>query len=112
MRFLGDNETYFENIRNDLGGHFGEQAARHAVKAVSEDYVGRLEIRTGKSRDKVGVRFGFAGEMVASVMFRHRGELDRREYFQQTLRLALDGFNHSTGATATLANYYLIPRFQ
>jgi hypothetical protein len=42
VRFFGRHERYFEKVRNDIGGHFGLNAAIHAISDIPASYAGKL----------------------------------------------------------------------
>src|SRR5262245_12622458 len=54
IEFFREHEPGLEKIRNDIGGHFGYQAALYAIRNLNPDATGRIRVelnytnRTGK----------------------------------------------------------------
>ena len=69
VAFFRRNEARIKEVRHDVGGHFGEKAARWAVQHLQNDAVGHIErANTPKGKD---LRLYFAGEIVATAIYRN-----------------------------------------
>ena len=87
--YFKSNERFLENIRNDIGGHFGSKAAIYALENLSADAVGHMEFRgTGKEQT---MHLHFAGELVATAMLRHLPGEGVEDRFHQITQIALAG---------------------
>ena len=106
VRFFRRHEHFFRNVRNDIGGHFGSVAATFAVRNLSPEAVGKLEIRSDKT-----VRLHFVGELVATATLRHLFGSSNDHKFQRLIRKAVLGFRHATRCTHCVTNTYLWERF-
>ena len=69
IRFFDRNEPLFNKVRNDLGGHFGLQAAQYAI-ANSGSEVGKIEF-VDLSLHQGDMRLIFAGDLAAVASLRH-----------------------------------------
>jgi hypothetical protein len=99
--YFKSNERFLENIRNDIGGHFGSKAAIYALENLSGDAVGHMEFRgTGKEQT---MHLHFAGELVATAMLRHLPGEGVEDRFHQITQVALAGFRHATLCTQFVA---------
>jgi hypothetical protein len=107
--YFKSNERFLENIRNDIGGHFGSKAAIYALENLSADAVGHMEFRgTGKEQT---MHLHFAGELVATAMLRHLHGDGVEDRFHQITQVALEGFRHATLCTQFVAIGDLWDRF-
>jgi hypothetical protein len=104
--FFQRHEGFFRNVRNDIGGHFGSVAATFAVRNVSPEAVGKLEVRADKT-----VRLHFVGELVATATLRHLFGSTNEHKFQRLIRTAILGFRHATRCTHCVTVGYLWERF-
>jgi hypothetical protein len=112
VRFFQDSQYHetLKKVRNDVGGHFHFEAAKAAVENFDSDAVGKLEITV--SRDRVGYKLLFAGEIAATASLRH---LPGAESEERARKLAVDlikkGSTHATAAMYVLVENFLLERF-
>jgi hypothetical protein len=106
VRFFQRHEQFFKKVRNDIGGHFGLMAATFAVRNLSPEAVGKLEVRKDRT-----VRLHFVGELVATATLRNLFGLSNEHKFQRLIRRALLGFRHATRCSHCITNGYLWERF-
>ena len=106
VRFFQRHEQFFKRVRNDIGGHFGSGAATFAVKSLSPEAVGKLEVRKDET-----VRLHFVGELVATATLRHLFGSSNQHKFQRLLRRTLLGFRHATRCSHCVTVGYLWERF-
>ena len=71
IRFFKVNKHLFRNVRNDLGGHFGEEAAAYSVSSFREGTTGSLEIYRSSDTQRVTYKVNFVGEITARAFLRH-----------------------------------------
>jgi hypothetical protein len=110
VRFFGRYESFFQMVRNDIGGHFGLNAARYALTDLPYDYAGVIEIVRG-GKNGAGVKLEFAGQIATSAMFRHKGKHDDKWYLYRLLRLSVAGYRHGIRAVNSIAAFYLWDKF-
>jgi len=109
--FLNANDAAFKAVRNDVGGHFSEKAADHALREMGNSEVGAVTIREGAEHNTAGVMLEFVDTIVAVAMTRNRGEEDARKYYEETLRLLKRALGHITLQVQVLSYHYLWERF-
>jgi hypothetical protein len=105
VRFFGKRERFLEAVRNDIGGHFGQQAAEWAVKNVDTSAMGKIEV------SEKTIHLDFAGEIASAAMFRHLSGSTADVKLMNLLRIVRVGFRHTAHAAHCLAFTYLWNRF-
>jgi len=103
--FFKDNEDFLQKIRNDIGGHFGEEAARFTISNLDTDAVGKIEI---KGRH---IHLHFAGELAATATSRHLPGRNSQEKFSALLQKCVAGYKQATTCVHSLAVVYLWSKF-
>jgi hypothetical protein len=106
VRFFRRGEPFFKKVRNDIGGHFGPEAATFAVRNLKSEAVGKIEVRNDRT-----IRLHFVGELVATATLRHLFGLTNEHKFQRLIKTAMLGFRHATRCTHCVSNCYLWERF-
>ena len=114
VKFFSRIDAVLRNVRNDVGGHFGLTAALYAVRNLQADSMGRLEVerewRANQKELAVTAKVHFAGELAATVFFRHlegkTRELKAR-YFHRKLVL---GYHRAIWAVNSLMTYTVVDR--
>jgi len=80
LKFFRDNHTFLKECRNDVGGHFLDDAAKYALENV-EDTVELFEIYLrGKGAD---VKIKFAYYFVAQALVKNKDKGQSVEEFLQ-----------------------------
>jgi hypothetical protein len=108
VKFFRKNEPLLKAVRNDIGGHFGTNAAKYALSALDSDTMGKIEI--------IGiggpVHLHFAGEIAVVASLRHlkKGRTPSQK-FTNLLRMLVVSFRHSTRCVHSVAACYLWDRF-
>jgi hypothetical protein len=108
--FFKRQETTLKLVRNDIGGHFGLEAARYASKSLLSDAVDGIEI-TEPATDHSLVFLRFSGELVATAMLRHAWGLNREHKIRRLITIAHAGYRHATRSVHGIAVCYLWDRF-
>src|ERR1035438_8526446 len=75
INFFETNESLLRELRNDIGGHFGHQAALNALDRLSPDAYSAIELVDGRE-----LRLHFAGEIAASALLPHLPNDDIKKY--------------------------------
>ncbi|MBZ5578719.1 MAG: hypothetical protein LAP40_19325 [Acidobacteriia bacterium] len=111
VEFFRTNESLIKKIRNDVGGHFGETAARHAIESFDSDTVGSIEVVFDQDGDPSDPRLHFAKSVVAAAIFRHLPG-DQEEQFKQLMsEVIIKGYQQARDCVQVLTGIYLWPRF-
>jgi len=88
VSFFRKHERLLKRVRNDIGGHFGQQAALYAVANLDPSAIGQIE-----ARDEATMHLHFAGEIAAAATMRHlqgtSPEIHRRTHVLALLGRAL-----------------------
>ena len=111
MVYLQTHKRYIKLLRNDFGGHFGYKADRHAVENLNRDTSGALELSRKPLAQTAGPKLGFAGELVATAMTRHKGDKTSKQHFHHMITAAVEGYEHCTNCVHLVVRFYLIKRF-
>lgn len=70
--FFQSNERLIKQVRNDIGGHFGTEAAKYAVENLGPTATGKIEmVHHPQKPGRPEFRLNFAGELAASAFVRH-----------------------------------------
>lgn len=109
LRFFKLNESLFVRVRNDIGGHFGLEAARYATTHMPSSSVGKLEVFLEDS--KQGARLHFAGELAAVAMSRHLKGKTSEQKFSLLLRKVVVGYRHAIWSVDLVIVFYLWEKF-
>jgi hypothetical protein len=106
ITFFERNETLLRAIRNDIGGHFGHEAALNALDKLRPDAFSTIELVDGRD-----LRLHFAGEIAASALLPHLQNDDIKEY-QALLRECIKpAYKHAARCVQILVLEYLWPSF-
>ena len=112
LTFFHNHHDALKNLRNAVGGHFGDAAAHQATANVDPDAVGKLEVTFDKSRQGGGSKLHYAGEIAATAFTKHLpGIKPRQEEIGDAIRMIRDGYAHLTKAMHALVVLFLWDRF-
>jgi hypothetical protein len=96
-----------QEIRNDIGGRFGHEAALNAISMLQRDACGSIAIV-----DDNKLRLHFAAEIAGTALLKHLPNNDVKE-FEAFLRDCLtEGYEHATNCVYILVREYLWERFR
>ena len=110
--FFNQNKGLIKNVRNDIGGHFGSQAAIYAVPNLSLDAAGKIEIERDAPNGRIWAKMHFAGDIAAAALMRHlQGGTPEEQVGGFMDNLLVPGLRYATGCVHILAMHYLWPRF-
>jgi hypothetical protein len=111
VKFFQMNETLIRDVRNDLGGHFGLEAAKYAVANLRSNVCGKLEF-SFKPPHKVTPKLHFVGEIAATALGKRLSGPDSKAkmglFIQEIL---LPGFENAIEIIDPILSF-LLPRFQ
>lgn len=110
IRFFERREPYLAKIRNDFGGHFGEEPARFVIEHLHDGPVD-FEYESNQAAGTGTARLKFASEIVAISMGRHQLASEPDDHFRMLFRLVLAGYGHAHRCADMLTAFDLWPRF-
>jgi len=96
VKYFRQHEKFWKEIRNDVGGHFGSDAAKFAVESFLPGAEGSIEIHD--SCGKGGVILAFASEIVATALLRHLPGRDANEKVKALLDEVVTAYPHAVKA--------------
>jgi len=106
ITFFEKNESLLRAIRNDIGGHFGHQAALNALDKLRPDAYSSIELVDGRE-----LRLQFAGELAASALLRHLQNDDIKEYKALLRDCIKPAYKHAARCAQMLVAEYLWQSF-
>ena len=110
--YLDGQKAFMNKLRDDVGGHFGEQAAAYSVSHFSPDAIGRLEFRMDDQRHRTEPRLLFAGEIAATAMLRHLPGGGPPVEIQRMIKNCAECYRHATSCVHAVIATILVPRFR
>jgi len=118
-RFFDTNEALLQAIRNDIGGHFGLDAALSALSmlqpgtcgsfTLAQDVVERREHQTLHADQQW--RLHFAAEIAGTALLKHLPDGDITKYGAFFRDLLAPGYQHAINCVDILVREYLWDRF-
>jgi len=112
LRFFDSHHSVLKNLRNAVGGHFGDAAAHQATANIDSSAVQKLEVIFDKSRRGGGPKLHYAGEIAATAFARSLpGIKPRQQEIEDAIRMIRDGYAHLTKAMHALVVLFLWERF-
>jgi hypothetical protein len=106
IAFFDKNEALLKAIRNDIGGHFGHEAALNSIDRLRPDAFSTIALVDGRE-----FRLHFAGELAASALLPHLQNEDIAEYKALLTECIKPAYKHATRCVQTLVVEYLWPKF-
>jgi hypothetical protein len=100
--FFNANGRTLTTIRNDVGGHFGREAAVNAFEEIAQDYPIRMEIQYDID-DRVQMLLPFVIELSLAALLKHVPGKTAPDKSHTLLDLLQDAVNHAVGAVHFLA---------
>src|ERR1700682_3688738 len=107
--FFRTNREKLRTIRNDVGGHFGEQAVHNAFGIIPDDYIISIEMQADLG-ERTRLLFPFSAELVAVALLKHLPGNSPEEKSKALLDLLQDCVEHAVEAVHFLAGSYLWDR--
>jgi hypothetical protein len=109
VRFFKRHDSYIARLRNNVGGHFGKEAAKMAIKNLHPNVVGALEVVFTPNGGRAKLRF--AHEIVTTGALSHVPGGDIHAKSRRLFRHALVAYRKATRAVDCIAVSYLWDRF-
>ncbi len=99
-------------MRNDIGGHFGSQAAIYAVCNLSPEAVSSIEVERDALSGLPWAKLHCTNDIAATAFFRHLPGDSPEEQFKGFMEKLLEpGFRHVGRCIYILVSQHLWPRF-
>ena len=109
IRYFRKHDSYVARMRNNVGGHFGKQAAKTALKNLAPTSIDSLEfISYGPAG---GARLFFASEIAATATLRNVKGDSSQAKARKMMRHASVGYRHAVWAFDCIIKFYLWERF-
>jgi len=102
-------DAYIARLRHHVGGHFGQKAAELAIKNLSGDSVGAIEVAFYVKG--AGAKLLFAKEVVATGTLRHVPGKTIPEKARRLVRHAVVAYRKAAWAVDCVTKTYLWDRF-
>ena len=111
VAFFLTNERFIEDVRNDIGGHFGMKAAHYAVGNLDPSITGKMERHWNEDGEE-SMHLHFAGEIAANAFVRHLCGATVTDKVEALFRdVLMPAYGHATVAVKIIAASYLWHRF-
>ena len=117
VKFITKHRSEWSDLRDLIGGHFKESAARYAIDNLRATSTGKIEIVVHRDEKTAGIRFLFAEEIVASALKHALGpgqhsdeELSR--YLNGLFATVLSAVNEAVKIGHTIAAAFVVQRFR
>ena len=112
LTFFHNHHNLLKDLRNAVGGHFGDAAAHEATANADPNAIGKLEVIFDKSRRGGGPKLHYAGEIAATAFTKHLpGIKPRQEEIEDGIGMIRHGYAHLTKAMHALVVLFLWDRF-
>lgn len=112
IRFLQKHHKLLKSLRNDIGGHFSDEAAAFATSHAETDAIAKIEVTFHPSGKGGGVKLHYAGEIAATAFTKSLpGIKPRSEEIEDAIRMVAEAYAYATGALHALAIAFLWNRF-
>jgi|ERR1700722_3263463 hypothetical protein len=110
VQYFRQHERFWKEIRNDVGGHFGERAAQFAVRNFLSDASGLIEIQWDDRSESGDCILGFASEIAATGLLRHLPGPTLEERTKSLFDRVVDAYGHAIVAVECIVLRHLWPR--
>ena len=117
VKFITNNRTKWDHLRNMIGAHFKESAAKYAVENLRPESTGKIEIVVDREEQTAGIRFLFAEEIVAVAMKQVLGpgphsDEELSKYLNDLFTVMMEAVNEAVKIGHTIAVVYVLHRFR
>lgn len=110
VEYFSQHERFWREIRNDVGGHFGETAARFAVEHFLSDATGSIEIQWDDRSNTGDCVLAFASEIAATALLKRLPEETLEGRTLNLFSRVVDAYSHAILAVHCLIREHLWPR--
>jgi len=111
VEFFRSRERFIQDVRNDVGGHFGSKAAIYAVPNIDPKAIGKIELRYDDDQ-RCEPRLHFVASIAGVAFLKHLEGATVKEKTEGFIRnVLLAGYHHATNSVQVLVVLHLWPRF-
>ncbi len=93
VRYFAHSKTFWQSVRNDLGGHFSQDACRYVVQNLNDSDQGRIELQRNESGE-IGFSLPFAWEICSRAFLRHSEEEEVKVKISDLIEKTIEAYNH------------------
>jgi hypothetical protein len=110
VEFFREHERFIEQVRNDIGGHFGNKAALYAVANLSHlDAPGLFQYHYD-DEGAGGLAFKFVEDIAAVALTRHKAKGESsKDFIERTFDLLVRAYKIAVSATHVVCLQHLAP---
>jgi len=113
VKFFASNNEFLNTWRDDMGGHFLDRTAKHALENMTDDTVGTMEIyEVPNSHRMHNVRLKFAYDLVAGGISRRMPDGEEfPDFARRSFDFVHEAWAHAAQAMHTIVQTHLWERF-
>jgi hypothetical protein len=112
IRFFTTHKPTIQRIRNDIGGHFGNEAAHYAIENLDPSGTSKIECILNAKGMPVDPRLHFAGDIAAAALGRSLGANNLPKKVEDLIQNKLvNAYAHVTAVVQALVATDLMWRF-
>ncbi len=112
IQFFKTNKAFLQDIRNDVGGHFGHKAALNALSMLQPETLGNISAADSVNGQKQIRDSTLAGEIAATALLKHVPNANSTGYRAFWRDFLMPGYNHAKDCVYILVWEYLWERFR
>jgi hypothetical protein len=109
VKYFRKHKSYIARLRNNVGGHFGPEAAKSAISHLLPDVVGTIEVTFTNGGG--GAKLLFAHEIAATGALYHVPGADTAAKSRRLIRQAVVGYRKAIWAVDCIGVEHLWDRF-
>jgi hypothetical protein len=112
IRFFQEHHRLLKSLRNDIGGHFNDEAAAFATRHAEPDAIVKIEIAFHPSGRGGGPKLHYAGEIAATAFTKSLpGREPRADEIKEVICTIRDAYAHAARAMHAVVIAFLWDRF-
>lgn len=117
VKFLTNNRPKWNDLRDQMGGHFKEASAKFAIENIRPTATGKIELVVHREEQTAGIRFLFAEEVVAVALKQMLGPGQHTDeelgaYLNGLFSVLMKGVNEAVKIGHTIAIVFVVNRFR
>lgn len=117
VKYFSHNRPHWSHLRNEIGGHFKESAAKFALEHLRESAIGSIEIVMDHKSRTGGIRLLYVEEIVAANWTRETEVGKRtddvvRRSAHELFTVLMTAANEAVKAMHVVALAYVVDRFR
>ncbi len=109
--FFKSHEQLLRLVRNDLGGHFGTNAASYSLSTVNPGTVDKIELVYDHLTDTAMFHPHFVGEIIARAFVRHLDGETVEDRYRNLMKTTVEACGLAAMSVVALISGYVWDRF-